>query len=205
MAAPVYDDAVGWVRLDHLLDERRAADLAARCSRLADDLEDPRSGDKPSGGTRRPTALEERLPDTSAIVDDVAPVVEQILTDGWELTEFAYRCPGPGFGGQRLHADDVPKLDAGPPRCATAIVALGPFTEANGSTLVVPGSHHRIDLQRQAGVLERHPEAIHLLGPAGTGFVFNGHLLHGGGQNRSSDPRPALQLTFRARPGVVEP
>ncbi len=196
---PVYDESVGLVRLDDFIDARRAADLAARCLRLADGLEDPRSGDKPHGGTRRLTSIEERLPETTELVGLLAPVIDQILTGGWELTEFAYRCPGPGFGGQRLHADDVPKLDEGPPRCATAVVALGPFTETNGSTVVVPGSHRRLDLQRQAGALERHPDAIHLLGPAGTGFVFDGHLLHGGSENRSSDPRPALQLTFRAR------
>lgn len=199
MAAPVYDDAAGVVRLDQLIEEQRAADLAARCSRLADGLDDPRSGDKPRGGTRRLTAIDERLPDTSSIVDAVVPVIMQILVGGWELSEFAYRCPGPGFGGQRLHADDVPKLDAGPARCATAIVALVEFTADNGSTMVVPGSHRRPDLQRHAGALDSHPDAVHLTGPAGTGFVFSGHLLHGGARNTSSSPRPALQLTFRAR------
>jgi len=196
---PVYDDDIGWVRLDGVLDEQRAADLAARCSRFADELGDPRSGDKPNGGTRRLTAIEERLPETAALGHAVSPVVDQILVDGWTMTEAAYRCPGPGFGGQRLHADDLPRLQPGPDLCATAIVALVDFTEENGSTLVVPGSHHRIDLQRQAGALEGHPQAIALTGPAGTAFVFTGHLLHGGATNHSAKPRPAIQLTFRAR------
>ncbi len=196
---PTYDDRVGWVRLDAVLDEQRAADLAARCSRLADGLDAPRSGDKPAGGTRRLTGLDERLPETMELVRAVGPVVDQILADGWEPAEVAYRSPGPGFGGQRLHADDVPRLEPGPHRCATAIVALVGFTRTNGSTVVVPGSHHRPDLQRRAGSLVRHPEAVPLVGPAGTAFVFTGHLLHGGTTNRSSEPRPALQLTFRAR------
>ncbi len=196
---PVYDDDIGWVRLDGVLDEQRAADLAARCSRLADELQDPRSGDKPYGGTRRLTAIEERLSDTVALGQAIGPVVDQILVDGWTLTETAFRSPGPGFGGQRLHADDLPRLQPGPNRCATAIVALVDFTDENGSTVIVPGSHHRIDLQRQAGTMEHHPDAVTLTGPAGTAFVFTGHLLHGGSRNRSPSPRPAIQLTFRAR------
>lgn len=202
IANPVYDDEIGWVRLDGALDARRAADLAARCLRLAAGLEDARAGDKPHGGTRRLSAVEERLPDATEVAEvsvGIAPVIDQILDGDWELTEIAFRCPGPGFGHQRLHADDLPRLEPGPDRCATAIVALVDFTEDNGSTVVVPGSHHRPDLQRQVGSIERNPDAEHLLGPAGTAFVFTGHLLHGGTENRSTEPRPALQLTYRAR------
>ncbi|MGK2947634.1 MAG: phytanoyl-CoA dioxygenase family protein [Acidimicrobiales bacterium] len=61
----------------------------------------------------------------------------------------------------------------------------------------MPGSHRRGDLQRQAGRLERHPDEIAREGPAGTAFVLSGHVLHAGGLNRSSGPRPALQLVWR--------
>ena len=199
-STPVYDDAVGWVRVESLIDDQRAAELAARCRVLAEELEDPRSGDKPSGGTRRLTAIEERLPEVVDVVDDLVPVVEQILGPDHHLSEVAYRCPGPGHGGQRLHADDVPKLEPGPHRAATALVALVAFIGDNGATQVVPGSHHRPDLQRQSGQLESHPSAEPLLGPAGTGFVFTGHLLHGGTTNHSTSDRPALQITWRWGP-----
>lgn len=199
MPIPAYDDSVGWVRCDGLIDRQRAADLAARCRVLADGLDAPRAGDKPYGGTRRLTDLEERLPEVNQLVDDLEPVVSQILASGHELTEVAYRCPDPGRGQQRLHADDVPRLEPGPHRVATALVALVDFTPDNGSTVVVPGSHHRPDLQRVAGTLETHPDAVHLVGPAGTAFVFTGHLLHAGRANRSDAPRPALQISWRAR------
>ena len=199
-STPVYDDAVGWVRVDGLIDEQRAAELAARCRALAEGLEDPRSGDKPNGGTRRLTALEERLPEVVEMIDGLLPVIEQILGPGHRLGEVAYRCPGPGYGGQRLHADDVPRLEPGPHQAATALVALVAFTDDNGATRVVAGSHHRPDLQRQSGQLDDHPEAELLVGPAGTGFVFTGHLLHGGTANRSTSDRPALQVTWRSHP-----
>lgn len=195
--APEYRSEVGWVRIDRLITGERAAELAARLASFAAGLADPGPGDKPHGGTRRLGRLEGRFPETLDLVDRLAPTVDQILPGGGRLMEIAYRAPGPGFGGQRLHADDTPKPPLDPDRCATAIVALVDFTGENGSTRVVPGSHLRPDLQREAARLERHPDEVHLTGPAGTAFVFSGHLLHSGTENRSAAPRPALQLTFR--------
>ncbi len=203
-SAPVYDDAVGWVRVENLIDEQRAAGLAARCRALADGLADPRAGDKPAGGTRRLTALDERLPETAELVAALEPVVAQILGSDRHVGEVAYRSPGPGHGTQKLHADDVPRLEPGPHRAATAVVALVDFSADNGATVVVPGSHRRPDLQRRSGQLASHPDEVHLVGPAGTGFVFTGHLLHGGTGNRSAGERPALHISWRTggfRPG----
>ena len=98
-----------------------------------------------------------------------------------------------------LHADDAPKLDDAPSRVATAIVTLVEFTDTNGATRVVPGSHRRPDLQRRSGSLDSHPDEMTLTGPAGTAFVFDGHLLHSGTINRSDADRPALQITWRRR------
>jgi ectoine hydroxylase-related dioxygenase (phytanoyl-CoA dioxygenase family) len=197
-----YDDEIGWVRVDAVLEPADAADLARRCEQIADELDAPRSGDKPNGATRRLTALDERLPATEVLVDRLAPVVDQILTGGWAVSEIAYRNPGPDTGGQLLHADDLPRLDDREPyRCATAIVALVDLSADNGATRVVPGSHRRPDLQRQSQTVEHLPAEEYLTGPVGTAFVFCGHLLHAGSRNRSPKPRPVLQLSFRAGPG----
>jgi len=121
-----YRSEIGWVRVDGTIDADRAAALTARCARLADDLDAPASGDKPHGGTRRLSDPLSHLPDTAALVEALQPIVDQILTG---RSEAAWRCPGPGYGAQRLHADDTPRLEPGPDRCATVIVALVDFTD----------------------------------------------------------------------------
>ena len=112
-------------------------------------------------------------------------------------TQTSLRSPGPGFGRQRLHADDVPKVASGPTTVATAIVPLINVDERNGATVVLPGSRDRPDLQRHSGALESHPDEVVLSGPAGCAFVFSGHLLHAGGLNRAAQPRPVLQILWR--------
>lgn len=196
---PAYDDAVGWVRIPSVLTAEAAATIAAACEEVADRLTDVRPGDKPHGKTRRLTALEERVPAAAAVADALGPVVDQILPGGWTIAEIGYRNPGPGTGGQQLHADDLPRLDpAAPHTGATAIVALVPFTADNGSTRVVPGSHRRVDQQRLSQRVEHLAGEEQFTGDAGTAFVFSRHLLHGGSQNRSDQPRPALQITYHA-------
>ncbi len=80
--------------------------------------------------------------------------VTHLLGQRVPLTDVAFRCPQPGFGEQSLHADDVPIQHAGECRAVTSIVTLCNFTEDNGATAVVPGSHRRPDMQR-AGRTDR--------------------------------------------------
>lgn len=189
------------MRIERFLDQAAAEQLAAACEEAVANVGgpggDPRSGDKPHGQTRRMTDVAQRVPATAPLVEAVSPMIEQIIGDDIELLELAYRCPEPGFGSQKLHADDVPKLDTGPDRCATVIVALTEFTETNGATRLVPGSHRRPDLQRRSGAADSVNGEVVMTGPAGTAFVFSGHVLHSGTDNRSDRPRPALQMTFR--------
>ncbi|MEM7275613.1 MAG: phytanoyl-CoA dioxygenase family protein [Actinomycetota bacterium] len=193
-----YDDALGWARIDDLVSPERARSIAETCLAILADPSAARPADKPHGGTRRLAEALDRVPEIGSIVDAVAPTVSEIIPSSHRLTEATFRCPSPGFGEQKLHADTMPKLAPGPDTVATVIVALTEFTERNGSTRVLPGSHHRPDLQRQAGQLDSTPGLIALVGPAGTGFVFSGHLLHAGARNDGDHPRPALQLVFRA-------
>lgn len=199
MSPPIYDDTVGWVRVDGVVTTAQAAHLASACDALPYQIT-IRSGDKPHGRTRRLTALEERLPETQKIAQSLGPVVDQLLPTGWTVTEIAFRCPGPGTGGQQLHADDLPLTDPDAP-CygATAIVALVPFTRENGATRVVPGSHRRIDLQRLSQQVDHLPDEHYLVGKAGTAFVFSRHLLHAGSPNRSERARPALQISYQPK------
>ena len=194
-------DEEGWTSFV-VLEPDRAVTVARACDDLLASLapRDRLVGDKPAADTRRLAALDERLHDVVGELvghPELRDAIGHLVGPDAQLTEAAYRCPGPGGGGQRLHADDVPKLDDGPARVATAIVALTRFDESNGATRIVPGSHRRLDLQRRAGSLDDHPDEIVLTGAPGTAFVFSGHLLHSGTPNRSTSPRPAAQLVWR--------
>lgn len=192
-------DREGWVAVP-VLRREVAGDLAARCSAVLDQL-DLLAGDKRGGGTRRMAGVLERVPEAAPIFEhsDLLLAVAHLIGPDVPLGDVAFRCPQPGFGEQTFHADDLPLERSTDSRAVTAIVALGDFGPVNGSTAVVPGSHRRPDLQRQAARLPTSTEVV-LTGPAGTAFVFSAHLVHRGTRNRSSHPRPALQATWRRSP-----
>ena len=190
----------GWVRLPGVLSPAEVDAVVEACVRLLDEPpERRRRGDRPHGGTRHLMELDDRVPVVAALLarPPLTDAVTAVVGLGARIDQVSYRSPQPTHGGQSLHADDVPKLDAGPDRVATAIVALTDFTADNGATRVVPGSHRRPDLQRAPASLPSHPDEIVLTGHAGDAFVFSGHLLHSGTTNRSPHERPALQITWR--------
>ncbi|OWY58791.1 hypothetical protein B7486_78065, partial [cyanobacterium TDX16] len=153
-----------------------------------------RPGDKAASGTHHLNELADRVPAALEAIGDerLLAVVHALVGPEAPAGDPSYRCPQPGYGGQRLHADSIPMLEVGPANVATCTIALTDFTEQNGATRIVPGSHRRPDQQRRSGNLESHPDERLLTGPAGTAFVFSGHLLHSGTPNRSARPRPAL-------------
>ncbi len=199
-AGPHYDDELGWCAIPDLLTADEVATILEACDHLMTlPAAERDSRDKVSSGTRHLEGLDERIPlvadvlSRPALTEQVAAIVGPTS----EPVQAAMRCPHPGYGGQKLHADDVPRAASGPYRVATAIVALTDFTVDNGATRVLPGSHKRLDLQRRSGMLDGDPDEVALVGPVGTAFVFNGHLLHAGHRNDGDAPRPALQLLWR--------
>ena len=170
----------GWVAVPDALSADEIASLLADIEALRVlPAEERHLRDKPISGTRHVAELQDRVHGLDALLGRLEPFVVELLGRSFPA-DIELRSPQPGFGAQKLHADDMPKLDDGPARGATAIVALCEFDETNGSTRVVPGSHRRPDLQRHSGKLDSHPDEIRLTGPAGTAFVFSAHLLHSG-------------------------
>lgn len=93
---------------------------------------------------------------------------------------------GPGQGAQVLHRDDNAFLWRHPTNGREGrvqiMVALSDFTEENGGTLVIPGSHTWDD--------ERQPlrsEAIPTTMRAGSALIFLGSAFHAGGENRTKN------------------
>jgi hypothetical protein len=189
----------GWVAVPGVLSPGEAAGLSARCLALLTDAAERRSGDSWVSGTRQAVDLLARLPDIAALFSGPAMTrsVTHLLGAAVPVPSVTFRCPQPGFGGQSLHADDVPITRAGESHTVTCIVALCDFTNDNGATVVVPGSHRRPDLQRRPDRLGLAAREVLLVGARGTAFVLSGHLLHRGTLNRSDASRPALQAVWR--------
>ena len=98
----------------------------------------------------------------------------------------------PGEQEQILHHDDSfyplprPRAALG----AATIWAIDEFTADNGATDIIPASHRWADRSPQDH--ERQPVVM----PAGSCVFFLGTLWHGGGANRSTDPRLALTAQY---------
>lgn len=75
---------------------------------------------------------------------------------------------------------------------ANAMWCLDDFTEANGATLVAPGSHR----WARDRVTETH-ELVPATAPAGSAILWVGGLLHGGGANRTGRVRRGLVISYR--------
>ena len=85
-----------------------------------------------------------------------------------------------------LHRDELNWPDAaGRPGeiTITAIFALTDFTEENGATIIVPGSH------KWPGTLPevRADQTCRAVMRAGSALLYSGKVIHGGGPNSSSD------------------
>ena len=98
----------------------------------------------------------------------------------------------PGEPAQPLHQDDFIYHQPSPhaPLVCNSIWALDPFTEANGATRLIPGSHRWPDTEI--------PDAPTIAGemPAGSVLLPNGALWHGGGANRSDAPQLGLSINW---------
>ena len=136
----------------------------------------------------------ERVP----LHDAVLPVVEHVLDAECLLSSLTAIEMNPGETAQPVHADDgsiaLPKPHL--PITCTAIWALSDFTEANGGTDVVPGSHRADHSPRRDERFgsTRRPTVM----PAGSVLVYHGSLWHGGGANLSDGRRLAIVANYCA-------
>lgn len=93
--------------------------------------------------------------------------------------------------GQMLHRDGwkYDFLDLPVETELNGMWALTDFTEENGATRVVPGSH-LWDHEQRATPEQTLPAEM----PKGSLFLYTGKVFHGGGENISSRPRAGLSI-----------
>jgi ectoine hydroxylase-related dioxygenase (phytanoyl-CoA dioxygenase family) len=102
---------------------------------------------------------------------------------------------GPGETAQDIHRDqwafDFFPFPKGYEVQCNTIWALDDFTEANGATRVIPGSHLRDDKLRftEADTVPAEMEA-------GSVLLYTGAVYHGGGANRTDAARMGLNITY---------
>jgi ectoine hydroxylase-related dioxygenase (phytanoyl-CoA dioxygenase family) len=104
---------------------------------------------------------------------------------------------GPGEKAQWLHRDaDNWPLVLGPtakPVTVSCMFALSDFTAEGGATRVVPGSHQWDDFTRKA----TDAEVTQAVMPAGSGLIYSGTVIHGGGANQTDNYwREGLHLSY---------
>jgi hypothetical protein len=92
----------------------------------------------------------------------------------------------------RVHRD-LRSFSGNLPLMAQLLVMLDDFTEENGATYLLSGSHR---MREQPGDDLFFRDAIRAVAPAGSIVVFNSNLWHAAGPNRSRGPRRALTLAF---------
>ena len=102
---------------------------------------------------------------------------------------------GPGEPGQTIHRDQwafdfFPFPQGYEVQCNT-IWAMTDFTDANGATRLVPGSH-RFEDRREFTYADTEPAEM----PAGSVLFYTGALYHGAGANRSDRVRSGLNVTY---------
>jgi ectoine hydroxylase-related dioxygenase (phytanoyl-CoA dioxygenase family) len=127
-----------------------------------------------------------------------------VLGSDLKLSSLTARSADPGGGSQPLHADMVALPDARGSWVCNTVRMLDANTPDNGALRLVPGSHRRGQLPRQAlaDPLADHREQVLVTGRAGTVVVLNAHAWHAGTANRTGRPRAALHAFYcrRERP-----
>jgi len=105
----------------------------------------------------------------------------------WWLNSAQMMVIGPGEQAQVLHRDvnnwpffETPQA---PEVTVSWMIALGPFTRENGATNVVPGSHAWSDFNDRSF----EGKIVQAEIQAGSGLLYAGRALHGGGSNVSAN------------------
>jgi ectoine hydroxylase-related dioxygenase (phytanoyl-CoA dioxygenase family) len=127
---------------------------------------------------------------------EVLPVVERVLDPGCLVSSLSSISILAGETAQPIHADDqlVPLTKPHVPTVCNTMWALTDFTEANGATRVIPGSH-TADGSPDYGAPY---DSVAAEMPKGSVLVWHGSLWHGGGANTTGERRVGIAMNYCA-------
>jgi len=126
---------------------------------------------------------------------NVLPVVEEVLDPGCLISSLSSIAIDPGEIAQPIHADDmvIPLAKPHIPIVCNSMWALTDFTEANGATRLVPGSHLK-DNPVYGGTYDSVPGEM----KKGSVLIWDGSLWHGGGANTTDKRRTGVAMNYCA-------
>lgn len=120
--------------------------------------------------------------------------MEHIFKDGFILSVFSVNIVGSGGEESVLHADTHIKPLPEFPLNANSLWLLDDFTEDNGATIVLPGSH--LLLKHPQPEDQNRADLVKIIAPKGSVVVTNGVLWHKNGHNQTTQERVVLLGTF---------
>ncbi|HTL38377.1 MAG TPA: phytanoyl-CoA dioxygenase family protein [Kofleriaceae bacterium] len=176
----------GYVILERAIDADAIAELVAALA--------PYERDRPMGRNAFEGQKSQRVYSLAAKGDAfrrlaehprVMALCEQVLLPNFLLSTAQSIRLHPGEQAQAWHTDDafyiVPRPRTGT-LAVSVIWAIEDFTEENGATQIIPGSH----LWGMEHPDEREFSPVPAVMPAGSAIVFDGATWHRGGSNRSA-------------------
>ncbi len=121
-------------------------------------------------------------------------MVEALLGEDYLISNFSANVTTPGSGRMQLHADQgyVPPPWPDQPLACNVAWLLDDFTEENGGTRYVPGSH----LKGTNPAPEDEGASVPIVAPAGSMLVMDGRLWHQTGANCSSTTQRAALFGY---------
>jgi ectoine hydroxylase-related dioxygenase (phytanoyl-CoA dioxygenase family) len=124
----------------------------------------------------------------------ILALLDRLFLPNYLLSQLQVIDINPGEQAQLLHFDDgmYPIPRPRPPLSAATIWAIDAFTDHNGATIVLPGSH-RWDADRRPTGQDLQ---ISVVMPPGSCVFFIGTLWHGGGANHSDQSRLAVTAQY---------
>ena len=188
----------GFVIVDDLVPPQLMDQIAEELDDYIDDTPNGRD-DFVGRLTRRTGALIARSPASRKLV--MHPLVLSVAGEmlkkatAYQLHLTQVISVYPGETAQPLHRDELawdffPFPEDYDVQCNT-IWAMNDFTEANGATRLVPGSH-RFEDRRELAAEDTLPAEM----PAGSVLFYTGALYHGAGANHADHVRYGVNVTY---------
>jgi len=191
--------ARGWTVIEDAIESNLIDELAENLDRLEEELDvQPADNSFEGRDTLRVYNLLARgevwwrVPVHPAVL----PVVEGVLDSGCLISSLSSIDIGPGEIAQPIHADDqlIPIPKPHPPTVCNTMWALTDFTELNGATRLISGTH----LADESPVYGQHYESQPAVMKKGSVLVWHGSLWHGGGANQTGKRRVGVAMNYCA-------